>query len=1782
VASDPAGRLWVLADNGVINRYSTDLTLETRFTTLTSPKGMVVADDGALVVANGNGTIVRVVAGDRLPEIVATASYQYLAKGPGPAVLVATTASVKRLDLSTGAITDVATGFANIGALAVSPNGGWLVADRNRNQLVFYDAGDVEADRISGLVQPKGLLFDSAGALLVANTFPNNLSRLGDDGRLEPLANVSAVRYMALAADGGIAASRGSQVVHLDPDGDIIATDAAPDVSGLAHNAQGELFAASTNEGALVRFAADGSYAKIASGLVDAVDVETNSRGVVHVADGTRGVVNTINPDLSLSLLLAEVANATALAFAPSDALFVAYGLTRVAVLDPVGVRTELPKLNAFTLGGEIGGLAVPDDGTPFVSIWLRDTVVKLARAAALPEVQPGDVVLTATATLPDLSLAGEGVPVSFGAWTPAASGDYLVEVRADDGQTEGVLSNILHVGPQADGTLDLAQARVSPGDRAVPATLRVVGADSTAITRIDAQGTTLAAISGAQGRAIGADSRGNIYAADTTRIVQITPDGTVGDFVTSLSVGYGLAVDSHDNLYAVGRQSTANARDVLKISPAGEVTTLATLDGTARAVAVDYDDRLYAVDNSGKLSRIHGDGTVEGITATGLYLPAGLTIDAYGNFYVLDSGNQIIKVSAGGQTTFYFDRAQFEYEGVTVTADCSNNLLFAPYQLAPFKPTAGEENIIVQLVGDTGEVRQVLYGPAVDSSMSDMDVLFYDRMGDRLLIWTDLNNGKIFSLPLVCGGLDVEAHLVTRNDVDLASADPPPTTVIDRGDGSAEYVWPLSEVDIRGESIGLNLLFQGLTEGEQRPAFQDAFLSFSNSFDPGEPVQVAIAIPELLASSAMVVASTLDAPEYGYDAAVAITATVTNDSDVPFAGTLALAIVDAAGESVADLPSIPVTGLPGLASEPFTSEWNTGATYTGDYTLVVRLLDGLGGQVAQGEVAFHVRSGDLTDPVVTTSLFTDRPIYAAWDVVEIGGRVRNVATNAIQGASVAEVTVTDPVGTILFTAATPIAALQSDGYRDLAHLLALADAPVGLYTVSLVARDATTGAELSTSRTSFQVARTDAQGLAGAVTVALSRVVLGEANLCTESVTNLSATGVTGLTLRHLLASLESGAVVSESSRVVDLAGGATLTDAESVATAGLQPGAYACVLQVASDGGWEPLGAKVFTVLPVSNRPPLADAGPDQSATAGATVTLDGAGSSDPDGDPLTYRWTLTTVPTYSTAALSDPFAVRPTLQIDKKGDYVAELIVNDGTVDGVPDTVTLTAINTPPVADAGPDQPVFIGDTVTLDGSGSTDVDGDGLTYRWSIVGAPADSTSVLSDPSAVMPTLVIDGHGSYQIQLVVNDGTADSTPDTVVLAVGNVAPVADAGPDQAVFVGDAVTLDGSASHDADGDALTYLWAIADLPAESTTTLSDPTTVTPTLVIDSHGTYGVQLVVNDGFADSVPDPVALTVLNVKPVADAGPDQSVFVGDVATLDGAASQDADGDPLTYLWSILSRPDGSTSDLSDATTVTPTLEIDAHGMFIVQLVVHDAFEASDPDTVVLDVLNVRPVADAGPDQAVFVGDGVTLDGSGSHDADGDGLTYHWSLTTKPAGSHAVLGDADTVAPTFVPDREGLYIAQLIVYDGILASLPATVTIHAQIRNAPPDCGSAAEAIDIVLWPPNHKLVTVAIAGITDPDGDPLTVTITGVTQDEPGDDTGDGTSGPDAVVVGDQVQVRKERSGSGNGRVYEIHFTADDGQGGACAGSLRVGVPLSQDPDEAIIDDGQRYDATVP
>ncbi|GFO77137.1 uncharacterized protein BPLS_P5389 [Bathymodiolus platifrons methanotrophic gill symbiont] len=120
--------------------------------------------------------------------------------------------------------------------------------------------------------------------------------------------------------------------------------------------------------------------------------------------------------------------------------------------------------------------------------------------------------------------------------------------------------------------------------------------------------------------------------------------------------------------------------------------------------------------------------------------------------------------------------------------------------------------------------------------------------------------------------------------------------------------------------------------------------------------------------------------------------------------------------------------------------------------------------------------------------------------------------------------------------------------------------------------------------------------------------------------------------------------------------------------------------------------------------NHAPIADAGPDQTVAPDATVILDGSNSYDQDGELLYFLWSLVTTPTDSTAELDDTSAMMPSFQADKSGEYVAELIVNDGEVDSLANSVKITTENTRPVAHAGADQSKFIADTVILDGSAS----------------------------------------------------------------------------------------------------------------------------------------------------------------------------------------------------------------------------------------------------------------------------------------------------------------------------------------------------------------------------------------------------------------------------------------------------------------------------------------------
>ena len=190
-------------------------------------------------------------------------------------------------------------------------------------------------------------------------------------------------------------------------------------------------------------------------------------------------------------------------------------------------------------------------------------------------------------------------------------------------------------------------------------------------------------------------------------------------------------------------------------------------------------------------------------------------------------------------------------------------------------------------------------------------------------------------------------------------------------------------------------------------------------------------------------------------------------------------------------------------------------------------------------------------------------------------------------------------------------------------------------------------------------------------------------------------------------------------------------------------------------------------------TNQPPTANAGLDQSVTVGDTVTLDGSGT-DPDGESLSYAWTAPSGITLSSSTVASPTFTAP----DRDGDdytLTFSLVVNDGASGSAPDTVVISVTasegdgdtNQPPTAHAGPDQTVAVGDTVTLDGSG-TDPEGDTLTYAWTAPSGINLSSSAVARPTFTAPDRDAEDY-TLTFSLVVNDGNSDSAPDTVVISV-----------------------------------------------------------------------------------------------------------------------------------------------------------------------------------------------------------------------------------------------------------------------------------------------------------------------------------------------------------------------------------------------------------------------------
>jgi len=368
-------------------------------------------------------------------------------------------------------------------------------------------------------------------------------------------------------------------------------------------------------------------------------------------------------------------------------------------------------------------------------------------------------------------------------------------------------------------------------------------------------------------------------------------------------------------------------------------------------------------------------------------------------------------------------------------------------------------------------------------------------------------------------------------------------------------------------------------------------------------------------------------------------------------------------------------------------------------------------------------------------------------------------------------------------------------------------------------------------------------------------------------------------------------------------------------------------------------------------ANHPPVASAGADRTVQVNELVMLDAGASTDQDGDALTYSWSLSVTPAGSAASLASTSGRQTAFVPDRPGSYVVVLSAFDGKAASEPALLVVSvgqAGGPPPVAAAGVDVVVAPNQAVVLSGAASYDPSSRPISFSWGITSQPTGASPSLTNASTSTPTFSSATAGTYVVTLTVTALGGGSASDAVTVTVGDPTPVASAGGDRTVPVGQVVTLQGSGS-DPDGTPVTLAWEMVSKPSGSAAVLAGGSTATPTFTPDVAGPYVVRLTVSNASGEAV-STATITATNPPPVSEVGGNRAAYLGEAVTLDSHAS-DPDGEPLTFAWTLVSKPAGSTAVLSAGAAATTSFVPDEVGQYLVSLVVSDP-NATLPEQVV--------------------------------------------------------------------------------------------------------------------------------------------------------------------------------------------------------------------------------------
>ena len=467
-----------------------------------------------------------------------------------------------------------------------------------------------------------------------------------------------------------------------------------------------------------------------------------------------------------------------------------------------------------------------------------------------------------------------------------------------------------------------------------------------------------------------------------------------------------------------------------------------------------------------------------------------------------------------------------------------------------------------------------------------------------------------------------------------------------------------------------------------------------------------------------------------------------------------------------------------------------------------------------------------------------------------------------------------------------------------------------------------------------------------------------------------------------------------------------------------------------------------------PPPNQIPIANAGADQSVFKAAAVTLNGAASSDPDGNALSYRWTQTsgTAVSLSSGTTSQPTFTAP----GTSGTIAFSLIVNDGRADSPADTIQVTIANRAPAANAGADAIVEASTLFTLNGLGSTDADQDGLTYSWTQLAGPAVTLTTVATGRARFTTPPLATR--LEFGLVTNDGEANSTQDVVVVEVRaafpNLPPVGQVYGNFSLPKRATGTLSGY-GYDPDGSPVTFRWTQVSGP---TVTIADPGGPYATFTAPSApAVLTFEFVVSDGLLLSQPERVVVTVENVAPdvyINAFTPDHPRTLDELAV--DADTFDADTDPLTvtYSWTRNGTVVPAVTGPTYPASLTTRGDVIAVSVNANDGTVSTSVDASTT------IEDTPPTLSASAPTSVNYGQSVNFSVTASGDADGDPVG-NFVVRLGPAGLSVTGGGAVSWQARLPMFDDHVDIAWNIGLDGApSASLGGTIRVNDAARMVP--------------------------------------------------------------------------------------------------------------------------------